>query len=119
MRTVTAEDIDRLLTYPKLIEALREAFAADITVPVRHHHTIPQTGSDAMILLMPAWTAGKYDGEHFLGCKIVTCFPDNAKVRRPSIYGSYVLMSGATGEPLAVMDGTTLTAWRTAAASAL
>jgi alanine dehydrogenase len=28
-------------------------------------------------------------------------------------------MSGETGEPLAVMDGTTLTAWRTACASAL
>jgi ornithine cyclodeaminase len=30
-----------------------------------------------------------------------------------------MLMSGETGEPLAVMDGTTLTAWRTACASAL
>ena len=40
-------------------------------------------------------------------------------MQRPSIYGSYMLMSGETGEPLAVMDGTTLTAWRTACASAL
>ena len=55
----------------------------------------------------------------FLGCKIVTVFPDNAKLQRPSIYGSYMLMSGETGEPLAVMDGTALTAWRTACASAL
>jgi alanine dehydrogenase len=124
MRVITAEEIDRTLTYPTLIEALRAAFRTDITVPLRHHHVVPQAGADAMILLMPAWTAagkGVADppAESFLGCKIVTMFPDNAKVERPSIYGTYMLMSGTTGAPLAVMDGTTLTAWRTACASAL
>jgi alanine dehydrogenase len=117
MKVITGEDLDRVLTYPALIEALREAFRADITVPLRHHHPIAQQqGGAAMILLMPAWNSGQGS---FLGCKIVTVFPDNAKVSRPSIYGSYMLMSGETGEPLAVMDGTTLTAWRTACASAL
>jgi alanine dehydrogenase len=117
MKVITGEDLDRVLTYPALIEALREAFRADITVPLRHHHPIAQQqGGAAMILLMPAWNGGPGS---FLGCKIVTVFPDNAKVSRPSIYGSYMLMSGETGEPLAVMDGTTLTAWRTACASAL
>jgi ornithine cyclodeaminase len=68
------------------------------------------------LLLMPAWTAS---GEQFLGCKLVTVFPDNAKAGRPSLYGTYLLLSGETGEPLAVLDGRVLTAWRTAAASAL
>src|SRR4029453_5194151 len=36
-----------------------------------------------------------------------------------SVLGSYVLMSGDTGEPLALIDGTAMTLWRTAAASAL
>src|SRR5262249_32959523 len=45
--------------------------------------------------------------------------PDNAAASKPSLYGSYLLMSGATGEPLALMDARALTAWRTAAASAL
>jgi alanine dehydrogenase len=117
MRVITAEDLDRVLTYPALIEALRDAFRTDVTVPLRHHHPIAQQqGGTAMVLLMPAWTSGQGS---FLGCKIVTVFPDNAKVARPSIYGSYMLMSGETGEPLAVMDGTVLTAWRTACASAL
>ena len=114
MRTVTAEDIDRVLTYPALITALREAFRADIAVPVRHHHAI----GNATLLLMPAWSAGG-PGEGFLGCKIVTVFPDNGKISKPAVLGSYVLMSGATGEPLAAMDGTVLTRWRTACASAL
>ena len=116
MKIVTAEDLDRILTYPALIEALRAAFRTEVTVPLRHHHPIARPGAEAMVLLMPAWTGGEGS---FLGCKIVTVFPDNAKLQRPSIYGSYMLMSGETGEPLAVMDGTTLTAWRTACASAL
>ncbi|HTE91970.1 MAG TPA: ornithine cyclodeaminase family protein, partial [Bradyrhizobium sp.] len=114
MRTITAEDIDRVLTYPALIEALRDAFRADIAAPVRHHHAI----GNATLLLMPAWSAGG-QGEGFLGCKIVTVFPDNGKISKPAVFGSYVLMSGATGEPLAAMDGTVLTRWRTACASAL
>lgn len=132
MRIVTADDVGRLLTYPSLIEALAEAFRAEITVPVRHHHAIPQPGADATLLLMPAWNGvqpAKADtgiasgraaaGERFVGCKIVTVFPDNAKKQRPSVYGQYLLLSGETGEPLAMIDGRTLTAWRTACASAL
>lgn len=116
MRVITAEDIERVLTFPALVEALREAFRAEIKVPLRHHHSIPQPGANAMILLMPAWTAGEGS---FLGCKVVTVFPDNGKLSKPAVLGSYLLMSGNTGEPLAVMDGTVLTRWRTAAASAL
>jgi ornithine cyclodeaminase len=50
---------------------------------------------------------------------VVSVYPDNAKAGKPSVYGSYLLMSGDTGEALALIDGTALTAWRTAAASAL
>lgn len=116
MRIVTGDDIANVLTYGALVDALAEAFRADVAVPVRHHHTIPQSGADATLLLMPAWTES---AERFLGCKIVTVFPDNAKQDRPSLYGQYLLMSGDTGEPLALIEGRTLTAWRTAAASAL
>jgi ornithine cyclodeaminase/alanine dehydrogenase-like protein (mu-crystallin family) len=115
MRFITAEEIDRTLTYPALIEALREAFRADIKAPVRHHHPI----GNATLLLMPAWSGGNQTAESFLGTKIVTVFPDNGKLSKPAVLGSYILMSGATGEPLAVIDGTALTRWRTACASAL
>ncbi len=118
MRVVSAADIDRVLTFPKLIEALREAFRGDITVPVRHHHEIARPGrSTATHLLMPAWTNAP--AGNFLGAKVVNVFPDNGKIGLPSIFGTYLLMSGETGETLAAMDGTRLTAWRTAAASAL
>jgi ornithine cyclodeaminase/alanine dehydrogenase-like protein (mu-crystallin family) len=118
MRIVSADEIDRVLTFPALIEALREAFCGDIVVPVRHHHEIERAGmATATHLMMPAWTNAP--SGNFLGAKIVNVFPDNGKRGLPSIYGTYLLMSGETGETLAAMDGTRLTAWRTAAASAL
>ena len=119
LRILGSDEIAAALTYPALVEALRAAFRADIAVPVRHHHTIPQPGQDATLLLMPAWTESGDQAERFLGCKIVTVFPDNAAAGKPSLHGRYLLMSGATGAPLALIDGRALTAWRTAAASAL
>jgi alanine dehydrogenase len=117
MKVISGAEVDRALTYPALIEALREAFRGDITSPLRHTHMIPQpSGTEAKVLLMPAWTNS---GERLVGCKIVSVYPDNPKLGKPSVYGSYMLMSGETGEPLAAIDGTALTAWRTACASAL
>jgi ornithine cyclodeaminase len=78
---------------------------------------IPQpSGTEAKLLLMPAWSN---TGERFVGCKVVSVYPDNLKSAKPTVHGNYLLMSGDTGETLAVMDGTALTAWRTACASAL
>jgi alanine dehydrogenase len=116
MRVVNASEIRHALAYPALIAALDAAFRGDVTVPVRHHHAVPQAQGEATLLLMPAWTTS---GERFLGCKLVTVFPGNARLAKPAVYGSYVLLSGETGEPLAIMDGQELTARRTAAASAL
>jgi len=119
VRIVTAEEIDRVLSYGALIDALREAFRGQIEAPARHHHTVPQPGTDATLLLMPAWTGAIQSGRRYLGCKLVTVFPDNVPAGKPSVHGSYFLMSGEAGEPLAILEGRALTAWRTAAASAL
>jgi alanine dehydrogenase len=117
VRIVTADDIARVLTHGALVDALAEAFRSDIVAPARHVHMIPQpSGNEAKLLLMPAWSDS---GERLIGCKVVSVYPDNPKLNKPSVYGSYLLMSGDTGEALALMDGTALTAWRTGAASAL
>jgi len=117
MRVISAEDINRVLRYDALIDALDAAFRADITAPDKIAHFIPQpSGGDAKVMLMPAWSNS---GERFIGCKLVNLFPGNAARNKPSVLGSYVLMSGDTGETLAVLDGAALTAWRTACASAL
>lgn len=119
MRTVSPEEIDRVLTYPALIEALHDAFRAEGESPPRHHHEIGRDpGAHATHLLMPAWTSG-VPGAGYLGTKVVNVFPGNRALGLPSVLGTYLLQSGKTGAPLAVMDGTRLTHWRTAAASAL
>src|SRR5829696_4547384 len=115
MRVVAAEAIDPALTFPALIDALADAFRGDVVAPERHHHRIERAGqAPGTLLIMPAWSAGGY-----LGVKVATIFPDNAVRGLPSLLGAYLLMDGATGQPLALLDGARLTLWRTAAASAL
>jgi len=117
VRVISAAEIDAVLTFERLVEALREAFAAKLVAPPRHHHAIDRGAETATLLLMPAWTgAGKAS---YLATKLATVFPGNAERGHPSVYATTLLMDGSTGEPLAAMDGTHLTLWRTAAASAL
>jgi ornithine cyclodeaminase/alanine dehydrogenase-like protein (mu-crystallin family) len=120
MRLISAAEIDAALDFAALIDALSVAFRGGTIAPTRHHHTIARRGgADATHLLMPAWTAPDVAGGAYLGVKIVNVFPDNGARNLPAVLGVYILQSGETGAPLAAMDGTRLTHWRTAAASAL
>lgn len=116
MRVLDAAAVDAALDFPTLITAIEAALRAEIVLPVRHHHSVERADGNATHLIMPAWNAG---AGGFLGVKIVNVFPGNAARSLPSVMGTYVLMNGDTGAPLVVMDGTRLTLWRTAAASAL
>jgi len=118
MKVLSAADLDERLDFPSLIDALAEAFRGGLFAPARHHYAIERKGAPATHLLMTAWTTAAR-AEGFLGTKIVSVFPDNGRRGLPAVHGVYVLQSGETGEPLAAMDGTRLTLWRTAAASAL
>lgn len=122
MLHISAADVDRALTFPGLVEVLRDAFRDGAVQPVRHHHAVERPGSaGSTLLLMPAWTDFKAtdsrDGH--IGVKIVTVSPDNNAIGKPAVMGLYLLLDGATGEPQALIDGQRLTQWRTACASAL
>ena len=114
MRVLDAASVEAALDYPRLIEALRAAFRDGATVPVRSHHRVATEGAPGTLLLMPAWTKGGP-----IGVKIATVFPDNGARGLPAVQAVYLLMDGTTGTPMALLDGPTLTARRTAAASAL
>ena len=115
LRSIDAEAVHRALPYPLLIQALRQAFAAPVTVPARHHHEVERPGRDpGVLLLMPAWQPGAATG-----VKLVHICAGNEAESLPSVQGLYILFDGPTGTPLAVMDGTALTLRRTAATSAL
>ena len=122
MRHFDQAELDKSLTFPKLIESLRSAFAGNWTTPLRHHHGMPgvdHNGAEVenALLLMPSWTGP--GSENFVGVKLVAVYPNNGQIDLPSIHGLYYLIDGNTGQPLATMDGARMTVWRTAAASAL
>ncbi|MCY3999011.1 MAG: ornithine cyclodeaminase family protein [Flavobacteriaceae bacterium] len=109
--------IENNTDFPSLIALLEQAFADNtIDVPTRHHHVIPNKPNSYpnTLLIMPAWENG-YD----TGIKIVTVSTNNAKQNRPSIQGSYLYIDALTGQKKADIEATSLTAYRTAATSAL
>ncbi|MEM8924232.1 MAG: ornithine cyclodeaminase family protein [Actinomycetota bacterium] len=114
--TVAADQVDAGLPWPRLIDALGAAFATPeaVTVPLRHHHPMaPERHDGPTLLLMPAWS------QAYAGVKIVGVFPSNRAKGIPTVRGSYLLMGGDDGRPLALIDGAQLTVRRTAAASVL
>jgi ornithine cyclodeaminase len=108
---LSAEQVHAALEWRVLIDALRDAFRVGASAPLRASHAVTPAGD--RLLLMPAW-----DGAS-LGVKIVTVFPGNLAQGLASVSAVFLLMDGATGHPLALIDGEALTKRRTAAASAL
>ena len=109
------EQVTALTPWPALIEAIRDAFRNGGASPARHHHPVPGNDrEDVTLLLMPAW-----DEEGAFGVKLATIARSNAALGIPTLHGLYVLFSGETGVPRAILDAGALTARRTAAASAL
>ena len=117
MKHFDASQIDSLLTFDNLVHTLGEAFKAEWSTPNRIHLTMSES-PEKYLLLMPSWTGPAE--KQYAGIKVVTSHPANADLHNlPSIHGLYYLIDGETGQPLATMDGTRMTVWRTSAASAL
>ncbi|WP_333926631.1 ornithine cyclodeaminase family protein [Bradyrhizobium sp. CCBAU 11361] len=115
LRSYSAADVHAALAFPKLIEALREAFRRDgEPMPLRQAYEVGVDGAPARLLTMPAWVRGEA-----LGVKLVTVFPQNAERGLGAVSSLYFLLDGQTGQPRAMIDGEALTNRRTAAASAL
>ncbi|MGY4802180.1 bifunctional Delta(1)-pyrroline-2-carboxylate/Delta(1)-piperideine-2-carboxylate reductase [Teichococcus aerofrigidensis] len=120
MLLTDAAETARHLPWDRLDEALRRMFETGCDAPLRHRHALPQKeAAEGSLLLMPAWQAHRYTG-----VKIVHVNPGNARQQgeRPAlqaVHSVYLLSHGETGQPLAILDGGTLTDRRTAAASVL
>jgi ornithine cyclodeaminase/alanine dehydrogenase-like protein (mu-crystallin family) len=105
-----------LLDFDRVIDAVEAAFAAysggRTVTPLRVGVEPPGTGG--VLLAMPCAVAEP----QALGAKIVSVFRGNPARGLPTVTSIYVLSDYATGVPLAIMDGSYLTAIRTAAGSA-
>jgi len=110
-RSITASELVRVLPMAKAIDALESAFASD-PLPEAPLRSRWQT-EDGTLLLMPA------AGAAGMGVKLVTVNPTNPSRGLPFIHAIYALFAPGTLEPLATLDGSALTALRTAAVSGL
>ena len=111
MRFVNAEEIRSLLTFPILVDALEAA------------HRRPKVEVQDGLLGSETeqyFVRHAVDSGRFMVSKLITSFPANPGARGlPAVQAVLVLFDGTDGRPLAVMDGTEITYWRTAADSAL
>lgn len=97
------------------VEVMKEAFeelsAGRVTMPARTHVDVPASGGTALFMPCHANRFGK------IGVKVVSVFGGNRGKGLPAIQGIVFLLDGETGTPLAILDGTYLTALRTGATS--
>jgi len=117
MHLITAEQVHEICNYPELICSLEKShqqIPADLKDMLLS--SIEKTPrSDNHFLVRAAWDHGSH-----LGLKAATIFPNNTvDSELPAIHAVYALFEGKTGIPLAVIDGTSMTYYKTAADSAL
>ena len=112
---LSREDVERLLDVDAMLDALGDAlvaFSSGITVvPPRVAVRVPDAG---LLGSMPGYVPGVA-----LEVKLVSVFPGNHHRGLPSHQGLIALFDEGDGAPLAVMDGTYITAIRTGGTAAV
>ncbi|HZO74794.1 MAG TPA: ornithine cyclodeaminase family protein [Ktedonobacteraceae bacterium] len=108
-------EVQRLLDPHALLDVLAESFKAlsggQVDAPNRINVSVPDKG---FLLSMPAYQPGRE-----IAIKLVSVFHDNLRLGIPTHQALICLFDPQTGTPLAFMDGTHITALRTAGAAAL
>lgn len=117
MLIMNAGEVRRALPMRDAIEAMKDAFAAltagQAVVPLRAH--LPVEPNDGVSLVMPAFLDDS--GGQALAVKVVSLFDKNAERGLARIQAAVLALEPDTGRPLALLEGATLTAIRTGAAS--
>ncbi|MCP3103008.1 ornithine cyclodeaminase family protein [Myxococcus sp. K15C18031901] len=110
---LTARDMRGLYTVDLGLEAVERAFRAhgrgESLMPPKVYLSLPKYDGD--FRAMPAYLDGA------AGVKWVNAHPQNPKKHQlPTVRALYILSDPDTASPLAILDGTLLTAWRTGCA---
>ncbi len=111
--SIAAEDLPKVLPMPEAVEAMKSAFASlsagRVVAPLRG--VVPVDERDGITLLM-----GGYVPDEGMAAKTVSIFNRNRELERPVVTGLVLVLDPETGEPVGLLDGGALTAWRTGAA---
>lgn len=114
MLVLTRAEVQELLDLDDLVDALaaahRDLSAGRVSMPPRGVALVPER--EALLGTMPSYVPGTA-----LAVKLVTLFPQNRD--RHTHQAAIMVFDHENGTPLALMDGTYITATRTAAGSAL
>lgn len=97
-----------------MVDALQAAYAGRFNMPPRQVFLLDDEPSnhDAFAVL-PSWN------DELIAVKSFTYFPENPSPEFSSLYSKIMLFDRKHGEPLALVDGTSVTFWRTAGISGL
>ena len=107
MIVLSKEQIEEMVDPDQMMDQIEEAYriygSGEFYMPPRP--TVEH--ENKQLMYMPCYT------KDIIGTKILSIFPENSKLGLPSIDGIVLLNDYTTGAPLAVMDGQSVTAWRT------
>jgi alanine dehydrogenase len=95
-----------------LADAMRDVSSHRASMPARIAAVVPERG---LLAAMPAYLPGGGG----LAAKLVSVFPGNATKGLATHLGVVIVFDPDTGQPVALLDGTSITTARTAAGSAL
>lgn len=114
LRILTAADVRAALPMADCIAGMKQAYAqlsaGTADVPLR---TRVSGAADGTLLVMPAHLPQSQS----LAVKLVSVFPQNVAQGLPLIHALVMAIDASTGQPLALMEGGSVTAIRTGAGS--
>ena len=114
MIILNKEDVQKCITMKKAIEICKEAtknYCLNKTdIPLRT--PIISENNNGQVLFMPGKISTESDK---IGIKIVSVYPDNSLINLPSVPSTMITIDEKTGIVNGIIDGTYLTALRTAA----
>jgi len=116
---LNAAEVRRALPMREAVEAMKRAFAAlsDGRAVVPHRTHLPVARQAGVTLIMPALVDDPAVEAQALAVKVVSVFDNNHLQGLARIQAAVLVLDPATGRPAALLEGATLTAIRTAAAS--
>jgi len=113
MNVITADQVHAAIRLPGFIDTLQAAFAGAHTMPPRQVLPLdPDSGGHEAFAMLPSWN------DEVIALKAFTYFPDNQPPHQ-TLYSQVMLFDRKRGQPLALVDGVSVTCWRTAGVSAL